>query len=236
MIRHSSSFMISLALHILVMIALFFTYKSIPKTPSKKAEEKMQICLCSVSIKPPKKIIEKEHIKKLEQKKALPKKTKPKPKPKKKIIPKKEPLPKPEPKIIEPQKKEIIEDDAIEEIIEEESIVVEEPVEEIQETSNQRQARMEEEYISEHLQKIAQLLRDNLYYPRSARKRNIQGRVTVKFKLSTSAEAFDIQIVSSKSEVLSRAAIRTIQNLSTKFPLPPEMLILQVPITYSLSR
>ena len=108
----------------------------------------------------------------------------------------------------------------------------EEPLESIQE----KESRLAQEYMNENIKKISKLLSENLYYPRSARKRNIQGKVMVKFKLSRSAKAYDIEVTSSQSEILSRAAIRTIENLSEKFPSPQEELILHVPITYKLNR
>ena len=109
-------------------------------------------------------------------------------------------------------------------------------IQEPKENPVQKQKRLEQEYISEHIRKISQLLSENLYYPRSARKRNIQGAVIVKFTLSTSALAYNIEIVSSKNEILSRAAIKTIEDLSGSFPRPSEELVLHVPITYKLSK
>ena len=141
---------------------------------------------------------------------------------KEKVIEKKE-LPKDIPTIGETLPK-------IEEVIEEAPHVKQEVLVEQKETS------LEEEYLNKHIQKITELLSENLYYPRSARKRNIQGEVMVKFKLSTSANAYDIEVVSSKSDILSRAAIKTIEDLSGEFPIPPEELHLHVPITYSLNQ
>jgi len=92
----------------------------------------------------------------------------------------------------------------------------------------------QEEYVEENLAKIIELLQENLYYPRRARKRGVQGEVVVSFKLSTSAEVSDVKIVSSQSDILSRGAIRTIENLSFKFPKPKENLDLSVPIYYKL--
>ncbi len=90
--------------------------------------------------------------------------------------------------------------------------------------------------MQEHIAKIIQLLQENLYYPRRARKNGTIGQVTVRFKLSTNAVAHSIEVLSSKSEILSRAAIKTIENLSGEFPKPEEELILHVPINYSLKK
>jgi protein TonB len=81
-----------------------------------------------------------------------------------------------------------------------------------------------------------QLLQENLYYPRRARKRGIIGEVLVKFKLSMDAKVYSIEVLSSKSDILSRAAIKTIEDLSGKFPKPNKELTLNVPINYTLTR
>lgn len=94
--------------------------------------------------------------------------------------------------------------------------------------------RLEQEYMQEHLAKIRQLLQDNLYYPRRARKSGTVGEVIVRFVLSTNSTVHSIEIVSSKSEILSRAAIKTIEDLSGDFPKPPQEITLNVPINYSL--
>ena len=97
-----------------------------------------------------------------------------------------------------------------------------------------RQASVSDAYMNEHMQQLVKLLQENLYYPRSARKRGIQGRVVVKFTLQQDATVSYIEVVSSKNEILSRAAVLTIENLSGKFPKPKEKLTLHVPIQYDL--
>lgn len=224
MIRHSSSFIISLILHLLILLAIFFIYKLIPKKEGQEEEKKIRIDLCSVSVK------------------AVPKatplvqkiKAKPKIVAKKKIPVLQAPPIKQITKVQEFKEVELVKK---REIIQEKKEVPEiiQEKEEVLQTKP-REKNVEQEYISEHLKKISQLLSENLYYPRSARKRNIQGAVIVKFKLSTSAKVSKIEIVSSKSEILSRAAIKTIENLSGSFPRPPQELLLHVPITYKLSK
>ena len=93
-----------------------------------------------------------------------------------------------------------------------------------------------DKYVNQHLQEIARLLQENLYYPRRARKRGIEGKVTVRFTLKKSAEVVSIEVISSNNEILSRGAIKTLQNLSGQFPNPDEKLILTVPISYRLNR
>ncbi|HIP55289.1 MAG TPA: energy transducer TonB [Sulfurimonas autotrophica] len=92
----------------------------------------------------------------------------------------------------------------------------------------------EEEYLKENLAKIATLIKENLYYPRVARKRGIQGSVTVRFILLQDATVIQITTISSNSEILTRAAIKTIKELSGEFPRPKRNLTITLPIQYSL--
>ncbi len=221
--------------------------------PSFKKEEK-KVCVklsCVVEKKP---VIQKKAVVKPKVKP----KPKPKPKPliKKKIKkpkPKHKPKPKPKPKkhkvlkqvpvVMPPKKKETIKPIEPEvkkqEIKNEPEILPEQKIEKVVEnvtTSSQTTTKEQilQEYYKNNLAKIAQLLQDNLYYPRSARKRGIVGQVIVKFRLATDTKAYDIEIISSNSKILSRAAKKTIKNLSGKFPKPKEELILKVPIDYKL--
>ena len=241
MIRHSSSFLISLVFHTILFIVIIYTYKNVDFFAKKEEEKKVCVKLCCV--------VEKPIVKKVVSKpKVIPKKTKPKPIVKK-IKPK--PKPKPKPKKVEIVKKvpvvvPIIEEKIVEVIKEplkieepkpmmEEIVEVQTEVEEVQiEDSKTKELRLEKEYLDENIKKIITLLRDNLYYPRSARKRGVTGEVMVKFKLSVDATARDVEIISSPSDILSRAAKRTIEELSGEFPKPTEELILHVPISYSL--
>ncbi len=241
MIRHTPSFIISIIIHLLLLVVFFYAYRYISSLSSKKDEEKVCLKLAC--------IIEdhKEHIKEKEKpKKIVPPKPKPKPKPKvkpkvkkpkkeiiKKIIPKPltvpvvkeivKPKEEPEEIYIEPVKKEMVEEEVVEEVF---------PVE----PQEDKVISQEQEYMDEHIKKIVRLLSDNLYYPRSARKRGIVGEVIVKFCLSKDATVSKIEIISSKSEILSRAAKKTIEELSGEFPKPSQELILSVPIKYELKR
>lgn len=103
-----------------------------------------------------------------------------------------------------------------------------------EETISTPQVTFEEKYMEENLAKIVELLQENLYYPRRARKRGNEGEVIVSFKLSVDAEVTDVMVISSTSDVLSRGAIKTIENLSYKFPKPKKNLDLKVPIIYKL--
>jgi len=245
MIRHSSSIFISLAFHALVAVLLIFTYKSVVSTKEEIVEKKVCIELCNVfEQKPvippkPKPIVEAKVIPDpiIEKPKPIP--PKPKPVVKKEIV-KEVPVVMPE---IEPLVEQKIEKQTEEKIVEEtleqaDKQSIEETPKEMQEQKIQeiesKEVRQEREYLQEHLAKIVQLLKDNLYYPRRARAMQEEGEVIVKFVLSKDARAHSIEVISSKSKILSRSAIKTIEDLSGKFPKPKEDLTLHVPINYSL--
>jgi len=231
MIRHGSSFFFSLLFHGILLIALFFTWKTIPSLNKIDCEEKICIQLCDVIAKKP-----------LEKPTPKPKsKPKVKPKPISKPVVKKIEIVKEIPEVVPEVEEELVLEEIKEELVEEKPVEITEIVQEevseediLVEDTDAKQARLAEEYMQEHIAKIVQLLQDNLYYPRRARKRGTIGQVTVKFTLSTEAVAHSIEVVSSKSEILSRAAIKTIEDLAGEFPRPNEELILHVPINYSL--
>jgi len=242
MIRHSSSFFISLIIHTTIAVSLLFIWKNMPSF-EKEEEKKVLLKLCCiVEKKPEPKVVEKpkEIIKPIPPKpKPIPKKPKKKPKSKvkkktipKKIIPKKNvPVIKEE---IKPQEPIVIEEEPKKvEIVEQITEVIPEVV---KESPLAKELRLEKDYLAEHIQEISRLLQENLYYPRSARKRGIVGEVIVKFKLSTDGVVYSIKVSKSNSDILSRAAVKTIEDLSGKFPKPSEELHLNVPINYKLRR
>ena len=92
----------------------------------------------------------------------------------------------------------------------------------------------QKEYINDNLVKISQLLSDNLYYPRRARKRGVVGEVVVKFNILQDGSVNAVKVISSNSEILSKAATKTIKNLSGEFPKPNQKLTIQIPIEYNL--
>ncbi len=231
MIRHTPSFLISIIIHSLFLVAFFYTYNYISSLSSKKEDEKLCLKLTCIVEK------HKEHVvEKPKPKKIVPPKPKPKPKvkkPKKEVV--KKIIPKP---LTVPVVKEIVEPEKEPEVVyvepTKEEVVVTEvlPVE----TQEEKAIAQEEQYMDEHIKEIVRLLSENLYYPRSARKRGVVGEVMVKFCLSRDAIVSDVEIISSKSEILSRAAKKTIEDLSGEFPKPPEELTLHVPIKYELKR
>ena len=247
MIRYTSSFTISLLLHIFLAIILFYGYINI-NIPSTKQEIKVKLNLSYLieekpQIVPIKKIISqkvnplgKPKKKESPKKKVSPKKVKKVIK-KKKII-KKTPIVKIEIKKILPKINPLVE--PVKEIIKYVKPIDKAPIKKIKtipiESIEDKERRLQTQYIANNIDKIVKLLKENLYYPRSARKRGIVGEVIVKFKLSIDSQVRFIDIISSQNEILSRAAIQTIQELSGSFPKPTEELTIQIPIKYNLQR
>ena len=271
MIRHSSSFFLSLLLHIAILAVVFFIYKGVSSIEKPKVEKKICVKLCTLKkekkiskpkpkakikkivkskpiVKKPKKKklvkLKPKKVKKFKPKpKKIKKKPKPKPKPKKivKVI-KKKPVVveeikevKPEPKVEPLVYTEVVKEKYVQPKEEEvyDEIKNETEAVEIQ-NEEQRVEELTDEYIDNHEDEIRQLINDNLYYPRRARKRGVQGDVKVRFTLSRDAKISDIKVISSKSDILTRAAIKTLQNLYGKFPKPSETLIINIPIKYRL--
>ena len=248
--KHSKSLLLSIIVHSLLLASVFYAYSEVVSTKTEQQEKR--VCLQLGCIK--------ESVKKPQKpqkiKKEKPKTTKPHP-PKKRIKKPEKPkeivkktvqktIPLPKKKVLEKKPTESIKKTKKEEVLEKE-VVKEQKCEEkvevspqnttdtqMQQKQNQPQVSKESQYINRHLRAISKLLQENLYYPRRARKRGIEGKVIVKFILQTDAKVTDIEIISSKSTILSRGATKTLQKLSGMFPRPDEELILTVPISYSL--
>lgn len=90
------------------------------------------------------------------------------------------------------------------------------------------------EYLSLHVTKIISLLQENLYYPRRARKRGIEGVVQIRFTLHENGKITNIYVLKSDYEILTNAAKKTIESLDEKLPKPSEILKLTIPIEYRL--
>ena len=214
-----------------VMLSQVVSSSDLPAT--KRPPEKV--------VKPPQEILKKS--KKIKYKSV---KKKPRPLKKKPVVKKKVPLKKPpktEEKVIEP--KEVVEKvpevkkrlpkDESELIVTPDAPVVLSKVakKEIAKPATS-QRTPENIYVKAHISEIMALLRKNLYYPRMARKRHMQGKVMVRFELLTDGSIRNITILEAKRELLGKAAVMTIERLAGKFPLPSETLVLHVPIMYQL--
>lgn len=244
MIRHSNSLFISLFVHATLLLIFFFVYKNY--FDSKKIEEEM-LCVKLCIVEPNKEIPEKKEIKEpkaVVQEKQIEPKTVKKVEIAKEIVEKKieitDEVVDVKHVFIQETKEEVIADTVPAETDVKEKEAVEKEVKSasIEQKSDDTifsQKALQEEYLGINMQKIAQLLEENLYYPMSARKRNITGLVKVSFTLGVDAKVDNIKIIESGSDILSRAAIKTIEDLSTKFPKPTKELTLSVPINYNLN-
>lgn len=210
---------------ITIQLSSFIEKKTLPLAPIIKETTPKKIVPKKIKPKivPPKK--QKAIKKKVETKKIVPKKVVVVPKIKKEEI---------EKKIEVKEEIEVVE--KIKPIVNKEPIVKKQieivaPVE----TPQEKKKKIAQHYVENSLHQIRELIKENLYYPRSARRRGIVGEVLIEFRLSKDAEIDNITILSSKHKILSRSAIKTIQNLSSEFPKPKEDITLSIPINYSLN-
>ncbi|RUM62478.1 MAG: hypothetical protein DSZ03_06705 [Sulfurimonas sp.] len=94
---------------------------------------------------------------------------------------------------------------------------------------------IQERYLDEHLEVISQLLRRHLYYPKRARKRHIEGSVVIVFTLLPNGNIGTVDVKKSSSRtILDRAAIKTILKLSGKVPQPSQAITIEIPIRFRL--
>jgi len=237
--RHVPPFLLSIVIHLFLLIAFVYAYKEISSLFVKQKSQKVAISLQSfksaASVET-KKVNSETHVKqkqpkKIKKVKKIVKKVRKKPKKhlqKSVLSPKKVPL-----KEVKTIQKSLLEQ-AKEDRNKKESLDSQKVKTAAEKTS--RQLSSKKLYLEENLERIVALLQENLYYPRRARKRAIEGDVVVKFTLSKDAEVLQSTIVSSSSDILSRAALKTLQELSGEFPKPKEKLIITLPIEYRLSR
>lgn len=246
--RHAPSFLFSLIVHIVALLILFYTYKYVVYLKNQQSQKKIcvNLNLCVPENRTAiKKIKKTKEIKKVSPKKIEKKRVK-------KIVPRKvkkknDTPPKKEPLLTAPvikkkseKPKEIVkevskikvekQENRVKEALIKNDVKSSEPIKEIPNLA----ATEEKQYINNNLLKISQLLSDNLYYPRRARKRGIVGEVVVKFDIQEDGNVNRVKIISSKSKILAKAAIKTIENLSGLFPKPNQKLTIQIPIQYRL--
>lgn len=101
--------------------------------------------------------------------------------------------------------------------------------------SKKESSSYNDDYLALNKDAIYAIIKDNLYYPMSARKRGIEGLVVIKFIINKNAEISNIEIKESSSNILSKALIQTIEELSKKFPSPAEQITITLPIEYKLN-
>ena len=243
MIRHSSSLFISLFFHLFLGLIVLYLYVNKPikkEIPSPK--QKIAIKLSAFTEKktlviptPIKKTIQRKKKKKIIKKikKPIVKKVK-KRVLKKKLVKIKKTIAK---KVV-PLKKEKIE--IKQEVVKKIEKTVIKKVQPIQQQKSKEEIEKEQKnnyivnYIDNNLYKIRELIKDNLYYPRKARRKGVVGEVLVKFRLKTDGKIDNIKVISSNHKILSRSAIRTIEELSSQFPKPETEIVISLPIGYHL--
>jgi protein TonB len=88
--------------------------------------------------------------------------------------------------------------------------------------------------INQYHKKIIEIIRENLYYPNSARRRGMEGTVDLQFTIDESGRVCNINVnKTSGYAVLDKASVKTINNCI--FPPPPDDFItLNIPITFKL--
>ena len=228
--NHAPSLLFSVVVHVLAGLIVYFTYQTVTSLTQQKPKETL-LCVSLKTYVPQQ--IKKESVKKVSHRKVLKKKKVPKkikPQVIKKTLPIIKATNKTQQKIqetlvtFEPIKKEEIKSSP--EIVQ---------TKEIKTRVKTKIVSLKKKYVDNHLQKIQELLQDNLYYPRRARKRGIVGTVIVHFEIDTNGEVKQVKTLASPSEILSRAAVKTIEDLSGKFPKPNEKLFLKIPIAYTLN-
>lgn len=236
MIKHSKSLFLSLLIHSILFATLFTAYVFI--TQKKEMSEEKRLCVNLKTIHTYHTQVQTQPVKQdvpNVKKKAIHKKVR-KPIPKKhKSVPTSKPKPKPLPAVVPEQKKQKKEDK--EKLPHNESHEVHEKHEMVKKATPQKECEKphdKDSYVDNNIAQIAQLIQENLYYPRRARRRGIEGVVKVKFFLHKDATVSQVSVIASNSAILSRSAIKTITDLSGSFPKPSNELTLTVPISYSL--
>jgi len=223
--RYINAFSISILLHFFLAFIIFFNYKSSPIKETQK-EKIIKISLSSIQ-----EVKEVKNLKNIDLKPRNKPKQKIKPKLNQKKLVKKIPIVK---KTIKKDKPKPLNNIVEQKVIN--SKPTDLPIKTIAKKKVTKQIDFEAQYMDKNIKKIVELLKENLYYPRSARKRGVEGEVVVKFRLLKDSTIDSITIVSSQSKILSRAAIKTIKNLSGMFPKPKWEVSLYVPIKFSLKR
>lgn len=88
-------------------------------------------------------------------------------------------------------------------------------------------------YLDLHKNEIAQALQRAKSYPELARRRSIEGVVELSFTIKPSGDVEEVE-ATSKSQLLSKAAIESVHKAKGYFPLPLENVTIKVPIIYHL--
>jgi len=93
--------------------------------------------------------------------------------------------------------------------------------------------------VRQYKARLQQLIASNKRYPKRAKRRNQQGKVTLGFNVTHSGNISNIKVLkSSNNPTLNGSAIQTVKNSSGKLPYPPKMskklLSLRITLNYLL--
>lgn len=231
--RYLNSFLITLILYSSVVFAFFiiFSDKKIIMKKDKPAQQ--TISLKHIELIPIPKVEKKKEIKqvvKKVKKKKIVKKTKKVVK--KKIIKKKVIKQKQVKKLVE---KELVKEPFIEkpkeEVISKE--IVKEKTSKIKDTKKVVKTDHRKEYLSKHLSLIRKYIKQNVHYPKSAKRLNIEGIVKVKFTLHSNGIVDNIVILSGHKR-LKKSTINAVKYASSSFPKVKKDITISLPIEYKL--
>jgi len=86
------------------------------------------------------------------------------------------------------------------------------------------------------LDELNRLLQEHLHYPETARRKGIEGTLSITFTLDTNGEATEVMVSeSSGSRLLDRAAVRAISGIFPYSDPPDTPLHFTIPVTYRLT-
>ncbi len=242
--RYLNSFLITLVLYSFVIFALFVVLadekillkkeKTLQQTISLQHIELIPLPKIEKKVEKPKELI-KEIVKKQEPKKIKPKKILKKKIVKKKIIekPKKvmkrKSIKKKETKVkkIEKQvQKEPIKQEVIKKIVKEKTTNTKKPKKVVK-------TDIKKDYLSKHLRMIRKQIKQNIRYPKSAKRLKIQGIVNIKFTLRSNGLVDNIVILNGHSR-LKKSTIDAVKDAASSFPKVKKDITIQLPIEYKL--
>ena len=99
---------------------------------------------------------------------------------------------------------------------------------------NSERVDYKRQYKDENLEKIRRLIERNLYYPRKARRRKIEGVVTLSIRLSPDGKIEKITSKSNAPRILQEASIKTLRSIESELPKPKEAIDITIPIRYAI--
>ena len=246
--KNFSSFIVSIFIHSIILLLFFFSYTTIQKILEQHKKKETTLCIklnnCIVTPKNTslqKSSLIKEPIKKIKNKKVQ-KKTFTKKKKLKKTTKHILPTPKPKPKKITKTPKKTVKKQSLKTTVKKqrrktdhkESLHVNSLLQQKKIKEKQQEQSYKQIYIDKNLHKIRELIKENLYYPRKARRRHIEGKVILKVTISKQGTIKNIDIISSDHTILTHAAKQIFILIEDQIPKPKKEITLTVPISYKL--